>query len=151
MLQQSYLLTKKKQINTTKCWRVRSACRSSAFSTQRQKILNCMQISRLNWFCKQKMVNGECSAGKLHVQEICTCSAPIFGHYIYALKYKNCIFFNFKLDVQQKKSNWETKVMITCQINKSFKYDLLIKFFFDLLIHNWFALLHKKFICASKS
>ncbi|KAF2538869.1 hypothetical protein F2Q68_00018960 [Brassica cretica] len=26
------------------------------------------------------MVNGECSAGELHVQENCTCPAPPFGH-----------------------------------------------------------------------
>ena len=88
MLQQSYLLTKKKQINTTKCWWVRYACRSPAFSTKRQKILNCMQISRLNCFCKQKMVNGECSVGELHVQEICTCPAPPFGHLGLGIKFE---------------------------------------------------------------
>ena len=39
-------------------------------------------------------------------------------------------FLNIKLAVQQKKSNWEKKVMITNgQINKSFKYDLLNFFF----------------------
>ncbi|KAG5407691.1 hypothetical protein IGI04_013810 [Brassica rapa subsp. trilocularis] len=28
------------------------------------------------------MVNGESSAGELHVQEICTCPALPFGHYV---------------------------------------------------------------------
>ncbi|CAN7044420.1 unnamed protein product [Brassica oleracea var. botrytis] len=31
-------------------------------------------------FCKQKMVNGKCSAGELHVQENCACPALPFGH-----------------------------------------------------------------------
>lgn len=45
----------------------------SRFFHKNTKILKCMQISRLNCFCKQKNVNGECITGELHAQENCTC------------------------------------------------------------------------------
>ena len=50
----------------------------SRFFHKKTKILKCMQISRLNCFCKQKNVNNECIAGELHLHENCTCPAILF-------------------------------------------------------------------------
>ena len=73
------------------------------FFHKKTKILKCMQISRLNCFCKQKNMNGECIAGEL------TCSGLPFitkdskwkasTHALFTIIQQNCFSFYFSSKV----------------------------------------------------